>query len=124
MELSGCLCRQSRNIKLLLYERLATKMSVWNTSHSIGAGLAIIFCGYVVSLNWGAWFDASSMLSQHSYRMADEKTRGSRTVPGTNFLYLWPAYFFLVVISMTPLRAFLPYFSTAEQSSLQIPHQR
>jgi len=46
-------------------ERLATKMSVWNTSHSIGAGLAIIFCGYVVSLNWGAWFDASSMLSQH-----------------------------------------------------------
>ena len=44
---------------------LATKMSVWNTSHSIGAGLAIIFCGYVVSLNWGAWFDASSMLSQH-----------------------------------------------------------
>ena len=46
-------------------ERLATKMSVWNTSHSIGAGLAIIFCGDVVSLNWGAWFDASSMLSQH-----------------------------------------------------------
>ena len=46
-------------------ERLATKMSVWNTSHSIGAGLAIIFCGYVVSLNWGAWFDASSILSQH-----------------------------------------------------------
>ena len=45
--------------------QLATKMSVWNTSHSIGAGLAIIFCGYVVSLNWGAWFDASSMLSQH-----------------------------------------------------------
>ena len=32
-------------------ERLATKMSIWNTSHSIGAGLAIIFCGYIVSLN-------------------------------------------------------------------------
>ena len=46
-------------------ERLATKMSIWNTSHSIGAGLAIIFCGYIVSLNWGAWFDASSILSQH-----------------------------------------------------------
>ena len=46
-------------------ERLATKMSIWNTSHSIGAGLAIIFCGYIVSLNWGAWFDASSLLSQH-----------------------------------------------------------
>ena len=46
-------------------ERLATKMSIWNTSHSIGAGLAIIFCGYIVSLTWGAWFDASSLLSQH-----------------------------------------------------------
>ena len=33
--------------------------------HFLGAGLAIIFCGYVVSLNWGAWFDASSILSQH-----------------------------------------------------------
>ena len=46
-------------------EQLATKMSVWNTSHSIGAGLAIIFCGYVVGINWGRWFDASSILSQH-----------------------------------------------------------
>ena len=25
----------------------------------------LVFCGYVVSLNWGAWFDASSILSQH-----------------------------------------------------------
>lgn len=46
-------------------EQLATKMSIWNTSHSIGAGLAIIFCGYVVGINWGRWFDASSILSQH-----------------------------------------------------------
>ena len=46
-------------------EQLATKMSIWNMSHSIGAGLAIIFCGYVVGINWGRWFDASSILSQH-----------------------------------------------------------
>ncbi len=46
-------------------EQLATKMSIWNTSHSIGAGLAIIFCGYIVSLQWNDWFDASSILSQH-----------------------------------------------------------
>lgn len=46
-------------------ERLATKMSIWNTSHSIGAGLAIIFCGYVVSLGWDSWFPASSILAQH-----------------------------------------------------------
>lgn len=27
---------------------LATKMSLWNTSHSIGAGLVVILCGYVM----------------------------------------------------------------------------
>lgn len=27
---------------------LATKMSIWNTSHSIGAGLAVIVCGYIM----------------------------------------------------------------------------
>lgn len=32
---------------------LATKMSVWNTSHSIGAGLVVILCGYIMS-NLGA----------------------------------------------------------------------
>ena len=28
--------------------QLATKMSVWNTSHSIGAGLVVILCGYIM----------------------------------------------------------------------------
>jgi OPA family glycerol-3-phosphate transporter-like MFS transporter/OPA family sugar phosphate sensor protein UhpC-like MFS transporter len=46
-------------------ERLATKMSLWNTSHSIGAGLAIIFCGYVVSINWGNIFIDGSMFAMH-----------------------------------------------------------
>ena len=46
-------------------ERLATKMSLWNTSHSIGAGLAIIFCGYMVSIDWGSIFGSGTMLSQH-----------------------------------------------------------
>ncbi len=32
--------------------QLATKMSLWNTSHSIGAGAAIVLCGYVVGMNW------------------------------------------------------------------------
>jgi OPA family glycerol-3-phosphate transporter-like MFS transporter/OPA family sugar phosphate sensor protein UhpC-like MFS transporter len=34
--------------------QLATKMSIWNTSHSIGAGLALVFCGYIVSADWSA----------------------------------------------------------------------
>lgn len=39
--------------------QLATKMSIWNTSHSVGAGLAVIFCGWVVGLNW-AWTGLSA----------------------------------------------------------------
>ncbi len=31
---------------------LATKMSIWNTAHSIGAGLAVVSCGYIVTLGW------------------------------------------------------------------------
>lgn len=33
-------------------KELATKMAWWNTSHSIGAGMAVIICGYVVSFGW------------------------------------------------------------------------
>lgn len=41
--------------------QLATKMSVWNTSHSIGAGLVVILCGYIMATmgtgpdHTGAW---------------------------------------------------------------------
>ena len=35
---------------------LATKMSVWNTSHSVGAGLIVILCGYIMAHGGpGAW---------------------------------------------------------------------
>lgn len=33
---------------------LATKMSVWNMSHSIGAGLAMALCGYLIMPHMGA----------------------------------------------------------------------
>ncbi|HVW01639.1 MAG TPA: MFS transporter, partial [Planctomycetaceae bacterium] len=33
-------------------QKLATKMSVWNTSHSIGAGLVVVSCGYIVLHGW------------------------------------------------------------------------
>lgn len=37
-------------------KELATKMSVWNMSHSIGAGLVVILCGYIMgSFGTGAW---------------------------------------------------------------------
>lgn len=43
--------------------QLATKMSFWNTSHSIGAGLVVIVCGYVVSMGWRWCFFFPSMVA-------------------------------------------------------------
>lgn len=37
-------------------KELAMKMSIWNTSHSIGAGLVVIICGYLVAHNWRLGF--------------------------------------------------------------------
>ena len=33
-------------------KQLATKMSIWNTSHQIGGGLIVILCGFLVA-QWG-----------------------------------------------------------------------
>ena len=35
-------------------KELATKTAVWNTSHSIGAALAAVFCGYIIART-GTW---------------------------------------------------------------------
>ena len=35
---------------------LATKMSIWNSSHSIGAGLVVVLCGYLASWDWRLCF--------------------------------------------------------------------
>ena len=40
-------------------KELATKMSVWNTSHSIGAGLVVILCGYIMTPRIGHGADAA-----------------------------------------------------------------
>jgi OPA family glycerol-3-phosphate transporter-like MFS transporter/OPA family sugar phosphate sensor protein UhpC-like MFS transporter len=37
-------------------KQLATKMSIWNTSHSIGAGVIVVLCGYLVKINWRLCF--------------------------------------------------------------------
>ncbi len=42
--------------------QLATKMSIWNTSHSIGAWIAVVFCGYIVSFGWRWAFFAPAIL--------------------------------------------------------------
>ena len=33
-------------------KRLASRMSIWNISHSIGGGLIVILCGYLVVISW------------------------------------------------------------------------
>jgi OPA family glycerol-3-phosphate transporter-like MFS transporter/OPA family sugar phosphate sensor protein UhpC-like MFS transporter len=33
-------------------KELATKWSIWNSSHSIGAGIIVILCGYLVPIDW------------------------------------------------------------------------
>lgn len=42
---------------------LATKMSVWNTSHSIGAGAAAVLCGYLAVWNWRLCFFVPATLA-------------------------------------------------------------
>lgn len=37
-------------------KELATKFSMWNTSHSIGAGLVVVLCGYLATYNWRLCF--------------------------------------------------------------------
>src|SRR2546421_4304201 len=33
-------------------KQLASRMSIWNISHSIGGGLIVILCGYLVIISW------------------------------------------------------------------------
>jgi OPA family glycerol-3-phosphate transporter-like MFS transporter/OPA family sugar phosphate sensor protein UhpC-like MFS transporter len=37
-------------------KELATNFSIWNTSHSIGAGLVVVLCGYLVGFGWRLCF--------------------------------------------------------------------
>ena len=43
-------------------KKLATYMSIWNTSHSIGAAIAGVFCGWIVVLGWRWCFFAPAIL--------------------------------------------------------------
>src|SRR4029079_16176604 len=35
---------------------LATKMGIWNISHSLGTGIVVVLCGYLVAYNWRLCF--------------------------------------------------------------------
>ncbi len=42
---------------------LATKMCIWNSSHSVGASLVVILCGYLVVYDWRLCFYVPSALA-------------------------------------------------------------
>jgi OPA family glycerol-3-phosphate transporter-like MFS transporter/OPA family sugar phosphate sensor protein UhpC-like MFS transporter len=42
---------------------LATKMSIWNSSHSVGASLVVVLCGYLVQRNWRLCFYVPAALA-------------------------------------------------------------
>jgi phosphoglycerate transporter family protein len=44
-------------------KELSTKMSIWNTSHSIGSGLVVVLCGYLVAYNWRLCFFVPAALA-------------------------------------------------------------
>ena len=44
-------------------KELATKMSIWNSSHPIGGGLIVILCGYLVTYDWRLCFFVPAALA-------------------------------------------------------------
>ncbi len=44
-------------------KELATKMSVWNTSHSLGASAVVVLCGYLVAYGWRWCFFGPAVLA-------------------------------------------------------------
>lgn len=44
-------------------KELATKFCIWNTSHSVGAGLVVVLCGYLATQSWRLCFFVPAALA-------------------------------------------------------------
>src|SRR5512132_1687716 len=42
---------------------LATKMAIWNSSHSVGASLVVVLCGYLVQWDWRLCFQVPAAMA-------------------------------------------------------------
>ncbi len=42
---------------------LASRMSIWNSSHSVGAGLVVVLCGYLVVHDWRLCFSVPAAIA-------------------------------------------------------------
>ena len=71
---------------------LATKMSVWNTSHSIGAGLVVILCGYImgtVGMNMTADPDAVATIAANLGVAPDDAAGMERVMTSAAHVGAW-----------------------------------
>ena len=71
---------------------LATKMSVWNTSHSIGAGLVVILCGYImgtVGMNMTADPDAVATIAANLGVAPDDAAGMERVMASAAHVGAW-----------------------------------
>ena len=71
---------------------LATKMSVWNTSHSIGAGLVVILCGYImgtVGMNMTADPDAVATIAANLGVAPDDAAGMERVMASATHVGAW-----------------------------------
>ena len=71
---------------------LATKMSVWNTSHSIGAGLVVILCGYImgtVGMNMAGDPDAVASIAANLGVAPDDAAGMERVMASAAHVGAW-----------------------------------
>ena len=77
---------------------LATKMSVWNTSHSIGAGLVVILCGYImgtVGMNMTADPDAVATIAANLGVAPDDAAGMERVMASAAHVGAWKWCFWI-----------------------------
>jgi len=71
---------------------LATKMSVWNMSHSIGAGLVVMLCGYIMSHFGSDLSDNAEVVSQIAGNLnadLNDPAASARVMTFASHFYAW-----------------------------------
>lgn len=72
--------------------QLATKMSIWNTSHSIGASLAVIVCGYIMGSMGTDLSSDHSVIMQIAHNLNLDPTKQEDLKQIMNYAQHWDAW--------------------------------
>lgn len=101
-------------------KELATKMSIWNTSHSIGAGIVSVLCGAIIGgmgLNMAGDPDVVGRIAGHLGRAADDPVvlQAASHVGAWQWCFWIPAiigavgvFFIIITLRDTPSSVGLP----------------